>query len=309
MREYCPRCHGKRNDSLKLLITGASGLLGTKLVELALKARHEVSSVYNEHPTKGSEAVRVELRDAEAVRSMLTSRAPDVVIHTASITDVDFCERSPSLAMDINGKATGIIADVCRELSIFLVYVSSDYVFDGQTGHYGEEDRPNPINAYGRSKLLGERMVSDYAGDYCTTRTSVLFGCGREHRSNFGTWLLEQLTTGQNVSVINGQYASPTLSTHLARMLLEVAEKRITGIIHLAGADRMNRYEFAVRFAQEFGFNAALVVPISADPTRWHARRPTDSSLNVERAIRLLDMKPMTVDDELREFKLELRER
>lgn len=294
---------------MKLLITGASGLLGNKLVELALDAGHNVSSVYNEHPAKGNEALRVDLRDTQEVRSILANRAPDAVIHTASITDVDFCERNPSLAMDVNGKATGIIASTCHELNSFLVYVSTDYVFDGQTGHYREEDTPNPLNAYGQSKLLGEQMVSNLARNYCTVRTSVVFGCGREHRSNLGTWLLEQLSTGKNVKVINGQYASPTLSTQLARMLLEVTERRITGTIHLAGANRINRYEFAVRLAREFEFNPSLVVPITPDSVNWYARRPADSSLNTEKAAQLLDAKPMTVDNELREFKLELQQK
>ncbi len=294
---------------MKLLITGASGLLGSKLVELALDAGHNVFSLYNEHPAKGNQPIRVDLRDAEEVRSILANHAPDAVIHTASITDVDFCERNPSLAMDVNGKATGIVASACRELNSFLVYVSTDYVFDGQTGRYKEEDKPNPLNAYGQSKLLGEQMVSNLGMDHCTVRTSAMFGCGREHRPNMGTWLLDQLSTGQTVKVINGQYTSPTLSTHLAKMLLEVTERRLTGIIHLAGANRMNRYEFAVRLAQEFKFNTALVEPVAPDSANWYAKRPLDSSLNIEKASHVLNVKPMMVDDELREFKLEIQQR
>ncbi len=290
-------------------MTGASGLLGSKLVELALDAGHQVSSVYNEHPTKGSETIRVDLKDAGAIKNILTSRTPDAVIHTASITDVDFCERNPSLAMDVNGKAAGIIADVCRELGSFLIYVSSDYVFDGQTGRYREEDAPNPINAYGRSKLLGEQLTSNHADEHSIVRTSVLFGCGREHRSNFATWLLGRLSAGQSVNVVKGQYASPTLSTHLARMLLEVTERRITGIIHLAGADRINRYEFAVKLAREFAFNPTAVSPTAPDSVDWYAKRPEDSSLSVQKATDLLNTKPMNVDDELRAFKSELQHR
>jgi dTDP-4-dehydrorhamnose reductase len=294
---------------LKLLVTGAGGLLGGKLVELALDAGHQVYSVYNEHPPKGGEAIRTDLRDADAIKNILTSRALDAVIHTASITDVDFCERNPSLAMDVNGKAMESIARACRELGSFLVYVSTDYVFNGQTGMYREEDTPNPINAYGRSKLLGEQLTSNYAGEYCIVRTSVLFGCGREYRSNFATWLLGRLSTRQSVNVINGQYASPTLSTHLARMILEVTQRRIAGIIHLAGADRVNRYEFAVRLAREFAFNTALLVPTPPDSVNWYAKRPGDSSLNVQKATDLLRNKPMNVDSELKAFKLELQHR
>jgi dTDP-4-dehydrorhamnose reductase len=307
MRRYCHLRHGKRNGSLKLLITGASGLVGSKLVELALGAGHTVSSLHNEHPAKGSEVVRVDLKDAKKVRSILFNCTPDAVIHTASITDVDFCERNPSLAMNVNGKATGSIAAACRELNSFLVYVSTDYVFDGQSGLYREVDSPNPINAYGRSKLFGERMISKIAADYCIARTSVLFGCGREYHLNFGTWLLAQLAARRNVSVINGQFSSPTLNTHLARMLLEVTERRITGALHLAGADRINRYEFALKLVREFGFDTASIEPTAPDSVSWYARRPADSSLNVEKANRLLHTKPMTVDNELRAFKLEFQ--
>jgi dTDP-4-dehydrorhamnose reductase len=308
MRGYCRPRHGKRNGSLKLLVTGASGLLGTKVVEFAINAGHMVYSVYNEHPAKRGEAVRLDLRNSRELENTLTTIAPDAVIHTASVTDVDYCERNQALAMDINGKVTENIARTCRELNSFLVYVSTDYVFDGGTGLYEEMDAPNPINAYGRSKLLGEQMISKHAPDYCIARTSVLFGCGREYRLNFATWLLEHLSAGETVNVITGQYSSPTLNTHLAKMLLEVTERRIAGVIHLAGSNRVNRYEFANQLAEEFGFDTALIAPTAPESVSWYAKRPTDSSLSVEKANRLLHTKPMTVQGELRAFRQEVEE-
>jgi dTDP-4-dehydrorhamnose reductase len=290
---------------LKLLVTGASGLLGRKLVEIGLDAGHEVCSVYNQHPVDLANSIRLDLIDAQEVQKLLFNIGPDVVIHTASITDVDLCERNPTLAMDVNAKGTEIIAEACKELKNFLVYVSTDYVFDGQVGSYREEDKPNPINVYGRSKLVGEQMILNTQSDHCITRTSVIFGCGREYRPNLARWLLEKLSKGQKADVINGQYASPTLNTHLAKMLLEVAERRITGTIHLAGLTRINRYEFAVQLAQEFGFEEELLAPVAPNAANWYAKRPPDSSLNVEKAARLLHIKPCTLQDELRAFKLE----
>jgi len=292
---------------LKFLITGASGLLGHKLAELAIDAGHDVTCVYNEHPTTRGNGVQVDLRNPGAIRKVLIKSAPDVVVHTASVTDVDLCERRPQLAMEVNGEVTGLIARICDELNSSLVYVSSDYVFDGQRGHYVESDEPNPVNTYGRSKLLGEEKVSNFAGNYCTVRTSVLFGSGRDYRPNLATWLLAQLSSGKSVNVINSQYASPTLNSHLAKMLLEVAERRITGIIHLAGADRLNRYEFAVRLAREFGFDVGLLIPGAQNTINWYAKRPADSSISIEKGTRLLNTKPITVDDELRAFRVELQ--
>ena len=294
---------------MRLLITGASGLLGSKVAELALAAGHDVISICNQHPTIRGNPIRVDLRNAEEVRKVLVENSPGAVIHTASITDVDYCERNPKLAMEINGKATGTIAQACHELNSFLVYVSSDYVFDGQKGLYVEGDRPKPVNVYGQSKLLGEQVTSNLAGDYCTVRTSVIFGWGREYRPNIATWLLDRLTRAQVLNVIDGQYASPTLSTHLAKMLLDVTVRRITGTIHFAGTDRISRYEFAVKLAREFGCDTKLLVPTPIEAANWYAKRPADSSLNVERATHLLNIKPLGIDDELRAFKLELDNR
>jgi dTDP-4-dehydrorhamnose reductase len=294
---------------MRIVITGASGLLGSKVAELALAAGHDVIAICNQHPTIRGNPVRVDLRNTEEIRKVLVENAPDAVIHAASITDVDYCERNPTLAMETNGKATGTIAHVCNELKSFLVYVSSDYVFDGQTGLYVEGDRPRPVNVYGQSKLLGEQEASNLAGDYCTVRTSVIFGWGREYRPNIATWLLDRLAKAQSLNIINGQFASPTFSTHLAKMLLDVTLRRITGTIHLAGTDRINRYEFAVKLAQEFGYDTKLLVPTLTEAANWYAKRPADSSLNVERATHLLNIKPIGIDDELRAFKLELDNR
>ncbi len=141
---------------MKAVITGASGLLGAKLAELATRAGYNVHSLYKSHPCTSSNPEQVDITDQAAVRKVFADTTPDVVFHTASLTDVDLCEREPKLAMKVNGEATGFVARACQETGSYLVYVSTDYVFDGVRGRYSEEDGPAPINAYGRSKLLGE---------------------------------------------------------------------------------------------------------------------------------------------------------
>ena len=287
---------------MKLLITGASGLLGSRLGKLAIDAGHEVYATYNSHQVTGTHTRSLDILDKEAVDKCLTETSPNVVIHTASLTDVDLCEEKPDLAMHVNEVGTRNIAQACRQVKSFLVYLSTDYVFDGQSGDYSEGDEPNPINTYGRSKLAGERHVALQCQDYCTARTSVVFGWGRIYRHNFATWVHEKLGAGQQVEVVTDQYASPTLNTHLARMLIEVAEHRIHGILHLAGSTRISRYEFAVMLAKQFGFTENLLTPVKADVTRWRARRPLDSSLDVSRAQKILTNKPTTLEEELSEF-------
>jgi dTDP-4-dehydrorhamnose reductase len=287
---------------LKAVITGASGLLGAKLSELATKTGYNVHSLYKSHPCTSSNPEQVDITDQAAVRKVFADTTPDVVFHTASLTDVDLCERDPKLAMKVNGEATGFIAEACQESGSYLVYVSTDYVFDGMRGQYSEEDEPAPINAYGRSKLFGEEEMARHSPRGCVARTSVVYGWGRSYRPNFATWVHSKLAANERVRVVRDQFASPTLNTHLARMLLEVAELQMNGVLHVAGSTRISRYEFAVMLAKQFGFNEDLVTPIQAEAANWKARRPLDSSLNVSKAKGILTSKPVTLDRALTEF-------
>jgi dTDP-4-dehydrorhamnose reductase len=287
---------------LRLLITGASGLLGSKLVRLAIDSGHEVHSLYLEHSLPEGQPQRLDITDQGAVEKTLADKLPEVVIHAASITDLDLCEQNPELAFRVNATATGFLAEACRKVGIFLIYVSTDYVFDGEQGNYREHDQPNPVNVYGKSKLLGEQEVIRKAEDFCIARTSVLFGWGRKHRSNFATWVYEKSRAGQRINVVTDQYATPTLSSNLGRMLLEAAERRMNGTFHLSGSTRVNRYDFAVLLARRFGFDEKLLTPVKAEAIHWIARRPFDSSLNVAKAHEILTNKPATLSEALNEF-------
>jgi len=292
---------------LKFLITGASGLLGSKLVAIALASGHEVHSPVHEHPTPDARGHMLDITDQAAVEKTMADDSPEVVIHAASITDLDFCERNPELAYKVNAAATGFLADACRKEGSFLIYVSTDYVFDGKRGSYQEHDEVNPVNVYGRSKLLGETEVVQKAGRFCVARTSVVFGWGRKYRPNFATWVYEKLRGGEKLNVVTDQYATPTLSTNLARMLVEVAARRMNGIYHLSGSTRINRYEFAVLLARKFTLDEKLLTPVKAEAVRWVARRPFDSSLNVAKAQEVLNNNPSTLNEALDEFAAEAR--
>ena len=289
---------------MKFLITGASGLLGSKLVAIALASGHEVHSLVHEHSTTEPH-VQLDITDQGAVEKTIGDNSPEVVVHAASITDLDLCERNPELAYNVNAAATGFLADACRRQGSFLIYVSTDYVFDGERGNYGEYDQVNPVNVYGRSKLLGEIEVVQKAGRFCIARTSVVFGWGRRHRPNFATWVYEKLRVGEKINVVTDQYATPTLTSDLARMLVEVAERRMNGTYHLSGSTRINRYEFAVLLARRFNLNEKLLTPAKAEAVRWIAKRPFDSSLNVAKAQQALNNKPCALNEALDQFAAE----
>jgi dTDP-4-dehydrorhamnose reductase len=288
---------------MKILVTGGSGLLGAHLVSLAQKEGHMVLSSYKSRPPTGGEPIQLDLAELPAIVLTIRKVAPDIIIHTASLADVDLCEQEPELARLVNGEATGKVAEAAAALQAYLIYVSTDYVFDGNDGMYEEDDVPNPVNSYGESKLLGEQFVRESGARYCVARTSVLYGWGREHRPNFATWVLNKLRSRQVARVVNDQHVSPTLNLNLAEMILDVSKKRLEGTLHLAGATRIDRYNFALRIADVFQLDPGSIEQVSSKDIGWIAKRPTDSSLDVSTATRLLDRKPLKLDTALERFR------
>ncbi|MDQ1280997.1 MAG: dTDP-4-dehydrorhamnose reductase [Thermoproteota archaeon] len=288
---------------MRLLVTGASGLLGEKLTSLALKRGFETYGTYNINPIDVSNSVHLNLADRRTVLDVCKKIDPDYIINAAAITDVDLCEREKNLALTINTESAGYLAEASRMIGSHLVQVSTDYIFDGKKGEYSEMDEPNPINNYGYSKLLGEKKVSSIARSWCIARTSVVFGWGREKRPNFATWILNGLKTRKNFSIVTDQYASPTLNTNLAEMLLEIAEKRLQGIYHVAGRDRINRYDMAIKIAETFNLNKSLLSPVESTGISWLAKRPADSSLKVEKSFKELNNKPLHIEEAITQMK------
>jgi dTDP-4-dehydrorhamnose reductase len=289
---------------LKLLITGASGLLGSRLAELAIRENHEVYSAYSQHqPTYGT-PIQLDISDKNHVEKAFKKIEPEAVVHTAALTDVDKCELEKELAWKINVEGTNHIATASACMNSHLTYVSTDYVFDGEKGCYREENQANPISHYGYTKLKGEEIIKEHATKWCITRPSVLYGW-LSHKQNFATWLINNLNQKKEVKILKDQYISPTLNTNLAEMLLEIAERNMTGTLHTAGATRVSRHEFALKLAEVFNLNIDLVKPAKMNEMPWRAKRPRDSSLNVSKALTLLNQKPLKLEQALKLMKTE----
>jgi len=293
---------------MKLLVTGASGLLGSKLCELAVGRKHEVYSAYSQHKPLHGIAIPLNVSDGTSVESTFGRIKPGAVVHAAALTEVDKCESERELAWKINVEGTENIAKLCKKHRAFLVYVSTDYVFDGEKGMYKETDKPAPINYYGYTKLKGEESVKNYANQHCIARTSVIFGSiPATGKINFALWLLDKLEKKEKVKIVTDQWNSPTLNTNLANMILEAAEQKITGVYHLAGATRINRYDFSNLVAKTFNLDTDLIEPSSSKDFQWTAKRPKDSSLNTDNAQRTLKNKPMKIVQALDKMKEEMQ--
>jgi dTDP-4-dehydrorhamnose reductase len=289
---------------MRVFITGGSGLLGSKVAEIALERGFEVYSGYNSHVPASGEPVKIDLVNPGSIIEAIESVKPDVIIHSAALTDVDRCEKEGELAYRINVEGTKVIAETARKLNSFMVYVSTDYVFDGSRGMYKEDDEANPVNYYGYTKLMGEK----YCQDFCIARACVIYGAKpASGKVNFALWLIEKLEKGENVRIVTDQYITPTLNTNLAKMVLEVAEKEVRGVFHLAGSTRVSRFEFAQEIARTFGLDENLITPSKMDEINWIAKRPKDSSLDVSKATKYLNEKPYTLSRALEILKEEVK--
>ena len=285
---------------LKFLVTGSAGLVGQQVVKYLSKS-NQVFSCYNESKPEYGDSVKMDLKNYELVSSVLTEIKPDVVIHLGAMTGVDLCEKEKTSASEINTKATEIIAKECSKLNSFLVYVSTDYVFDGNFGMYKEGDVANPLGFYGKSKLEGEKAVQNFSTNWCIARTSTPFGLHPTKKS-FPMWVIENLQKQKQIDVLIDQFTSPTYIPNLSRMLIEISERRITGIIHTAGASKISRYQMASMVSDKLNLDGTLLKQISMNKMKWVAQRPKDSSLDVSRASSILNEKPQKIDQSLNLF-------
>jgi len=287
----------------RLIITGASGLLGSKLIELA-KKDYTVIPLHKTKPLH-SNSLKLDITDTTEVLNLFNELKPDVVIHTASETNVDKCETEKEHAWKTNVEGTRNLALACSQASAKLVYISTDYVFDGEKGRYTEEDKPNPINYYGVTKLEGENQVTQNCKHYTILRTSVLYGW-HPWKQNFATWTINQLKQNKEITVVKDHYNTPTLADNLAEIAIEAVQKDLQGLYHASGSERISRYEFTRKIAKTFQLNTNLIKPIKMSQlTVWIAKRPGDSSLNTEKIQKQLKTKPLNITEGLNKIRKE----
>jgi len=293
--------------NMKILISGASGLLGSKIAELAKAEEYQVFSGYFTQEPIFGQPVKLDITDKKLVSKIISDIKPDTIIHSAALTNVDECEKNKKLAEEMNVLGTKSIAEAAKDNDAYLSYISTDYVFDGSKGMYKEEDMTNPVNFYGQSKLNGEKAIKEINERYLIARTSVIYGIRpASGKINFALWLIESLKKNQAVQVLTDQFISPTLNTNLAKMVLEASERRLNGIYHIAGSSRASRFEFAVKLAEIFDLDKNLIKESCISDMNWVAERPKDSSLDVSKTYNVLKTKPMNLSEALNLMKEEM---
>ena len=285
-----------------VLITGANGLLGQKL------CRHFFSShktvVTDLHPESrvplpNLSYESLDLTDARALEFQVRFYEPALIINAASCTDVDGCEIHQSEAWEVNVGAVKNLVKVCQERKIKLVHFSTDYIFDGESGPYSEDDPPNPVNFYGRTKLESEGVIRQSNIESLIVRSNVLYGFGEKVNKNFLLWLLEKLSAGEKIKIVADQFNNPTLADNLAESILEMVERDLAGVFHIGGAEYLSRYDFAVKVAEKFGIENADISPIKTEMLKQKAKRPLRGGLKTEKARSALETKLLNVEEGL----------
>ena len=274
---------------VRVLVTGSNGLLGTTVLERLLRAggaAEPLAASRGESTNRYLGAFpfwRLDVTDQAAVERVLDEARPNAVVHTAAMTDVDDAERRRDEAWAINADGTANVARACAARGVHLVYLSTEYVFDGEDGPYAEDAPTNPLGWYARTKHAGELAVAAAGGSWTVARSTVLYGYAPHLRPNFVLWLLRQLRAGEVVPVVHDQVGSPTLADNLAEMVLALATSRARGVYNTVGATILSRYDFARLAAETFELDPDLVAPISTASLAQPAPRPLRAGLKMDR--------------------------
>lgn len=249
---------------MRVLVTGASGLLGANVALEAARAGHEVIGVSHSRGlrTNAFTALKNDLLDGEAIKGLVEQVRPEWVIHCAAVANLEECERNPELARSLNGEVPGILAEICREGGARLLQVSTDAVFDGLKGNYVETDEPNPQNVYAETKLAGERAVAAADPDALIARVN-LFGFSPTGRRSLAEFFLYNLIAGKPLKGFTDVFFCPLLANDIAGIFFRMLERDLRGLYHVFSAECLSKYEFGVRIAERFGLDAGLIAPVS----------------------------------------------
>lgn len=288
---------------MKILITGSNGLLGQKLVQLITEKGidHLIATARGENRLPKSDAyefVSIDITNKQEIDQVLIAHNPDVVIHTAAMTNVDQCELEKEACWKLNVDAVEYLIAACEQIDAFLIHLSTDFIFDGEAGPYDEEAAANPISYYGNSKLASEILLEASSIDYAIVRTVLVYGIAHDmSRSNIILWVKKSLEEIKEIKVVDDQLRSPTLAEDLAMGCYLIAHKRAKGIFNISGKDLLTPYDMAIKTADYFKLSTATMHRANASNFSQTAKRPPKTGLLIEKAINELGYQPKSFDE------------
>ena len=289
-------------EKKKILITGASGFLGYHLLRSSFAKGFEVYGLYNsgtisfEHSTN----LQLDLRNYIDMGNVIDDIEPDIVIHTAALTDANLCQTNKELSHELNVEVTRNLAGICCDYQVPFVFTSTDLVFDGTKGNYTEDDQANPLMIYGEHKLLAEQEVVRVYPAALIVRCPLMFGSLEASSKNYFSNFIKALREGKRNKLFYDEYRSVCGAKSIAEGILHICEEA-SGVIHLAGLERVSRFDFGVAIAYAFGLDKSLLESCSQKDIQMAAPRPADVSLNIQKAISY-GYSPLTYREELKQI-------
>lgn len=266
------------------LVTGASGLLGGHLCAKLIARGAHVIGVYRSHPIEmdGVEAVQLDVSDLEALEAYCRDLGIDVIVHAAALTNVDACEEDEAGAALLHGEVSKLLASIALSKQAKYVYISTDHLWDGTKRFVAEDEPPAPINAYARTKLLGEVRALDANPESLIVRTNF-FGPGKSWQKSFSDWVVNTLQAGQDLTGFDNVYFTPIVVDSLCDAIIRLVELDAKGVYNVAGRERVSKYEFMVRLAARMGLDEALIKRGQMEQSSLAAPRPVEMSLDTHK--------------------------
>jgi dTDP-4-dehydrorhamnose reductase len=286
-----------------ILITGSNGLLGQKLVDLLSKEDNIqlIATAKGENRLPNQEGYvyqSLDITDEQQVNEVFATYNPQIVIHTAAMTNVDTCESDLEGCERLNVKAVEYIVQACEKQGSFLCHLSTDFIFDGADGPYDEEAKPNPISIYGESKLKAEQIIQASSIRWAIARTVLVFGIVPDmSRTNIILWVKKSLEEGKQINVVTDQFRTPTLAEDLAIGCWLIAQKEAEGIFNISGEELLTPYEMAIQTAEFFHLPKELIKPADSSTFSQPAKRPPRTGFILDKAKRVLGYQPRSFNE------------
>lgn len=294
----------------RILIIGSNGMLGQRLIEFFSKSKNvELLCVSVEEKSYFDQVQyeQLDITQKNSVRKIILDFFPDIVINTAAYTNVDKSEIEKELAWKINVNGVENIALYSWTVDAHLIHFSTDYIFDGKSGPYTENDKPNPIGYYGRTKLASENSIRTSGVRFTIIRTNILYGLAKYGRPDFVKWVIDSIQKGKEIKIVTDQLGNPTYLDDIVSVINKIIDRKKEGIYNIAGKEIISRFDFTKRIANFFNLNENLIIPIMTSELKQLAARPLKSGLITLKAETELGYKSRTYEECLALIKKELK--
>lgn len=298
-----------------ILVTGSNGLLGQKLVhKLRTNKNYKLlATSKGENRIKTQEGYHyqsLDILNQDEINQVFKSFKPDIVIHTAAMTNVDACELDKNACWKLNVDAVGYLIQAAENYNSHFIHLSTDFIFDGEDGPYQEGDKPNPLSYYGKSKLAAEELLRNSSIKWAIARTIIVYGIVDDmSRSNIVLWAKSALEQKQTLTIVNDQFRAPTLAEDLADGCILIADQEAEGVYHLSGKDNMSIVELVRRVAKYYQLDPSYIQEISSESLNQAAKRPPKTGFVLTKAIQELGYKPHSFEEGISILEKQLAQR